>query len=85
MKHDQDGKVKPFPWRCPRCMEKSVRPATICYTAKRTEAGQVYAIEIPALRIPQCQKCGEQLFTISVDEQIEAAFRVQQQVGAQSK
>ncbi len=66
-------------------MEKSVHLATICYTAKRAEGGQLDAVEIPALRIPQCQNCGEQLFTISVDEQIQAAFRAQQAIGVQTK
>ena len=77
--------MKPFPWRCPRCLEKAVHLATVRYTAKRAEAGQLYAVEIPALRIPQCEKCGEQLFTNSVDEQIRAAFVAQQAIGARSK
>jgi hypothetical protein len=85
MMPDPTSKMKPFPWRCPRCMEKSVHLATICYMAKRAEAGQLHAVEIPALRIPQCQKCGEQLFTISVDEQIQAAFLAQQTIGAHTK
>ena len=42
----------------------------------------LFAVEIPALRIPQCQKCGEQLFTISVDQQIQAAFLSQQAIRA---
>jgi hypothetical protein len=82
---DPSAKTKLFPWRCPRCMEKSVRLTTICYTAKRTDARQVHVVEIPALRIPQCQKCGEQIFTISVDEQIQAAFGAQQKLGVPSK
>ncbi|MSQ93462.1 MAG: hypothetical protein EXR98_02775 [Gemmataceae bacterium] len=75
MKPEPAIKSKPFPWRCPRCLEKSVHLATIPYTAQGRGDGQLHVVEIPALRIPQCNKCGELVFTESVDEQIQEAMR----------
>jgi formylmethanofuran dehydrogenase subunit E len=85
MTSETASKVKSFPWRCPRCLEQAVQPATILYTAKRMCDGQLQTLEISDLCIPQCQKCGELVFTNSVHEQIQEAFRAQQQVGAQAK
>jgi len=59
--------------------------ATVPYVAKRTQDGQLDVVDIPALCVPKCTKCGELLFTESVNEQIDAAFRAQSRVGVPVK
>jgi hypothetical protein len=65
---------RPFPWFCPRCRRKEVRPATIAYRCVRTCQGRDYAVEIPALLVPQCGNCKEVVFNYSAEEQIAKAL-----------
>ena len=37
--------------------------------------GQLYHLEIPALRIPRCRVCGELIFSNSVDDEILQVLR----------
>ena len=68
---------KPFPWRCPECGKKEVRPATVRHTSQIKHDGRLYAVEIPRLRVPQCGACGELVFDNDADEQIARALREQ--------
>jgi putative zinc finger/helix-turn-helix YgiT family protein len=66
---------KPFPWRCPECGKKEVRPATVQHTSQVKHDGRLYTVEIPALRVPQCGAYGELVFDNDADEQIARALR----------
>ena len=61
---------RPFPWICPRCLREEVRPAVKSHVAKVKHDGVEYELSIPALEIPTCGNCGEELFTNGVDDQI---------------
>src|ERR1700682_4791280 len=66
------GKTKdrPFPWRCPKCLKKTVELATISYKTKAAHDDSVYELTVPNLQVPQCRSCGELLFGNRADEQI---------------
>ena len=66
---------RPFPWRCPNCLRKDVRPVVMPYTARVRHDGLEYAIELPAMEVPKCQNCGELLFGNRAGEQIDDALR----------
>jgi putative zinc finger/helix-turn-helix YgiT family protein len=66
---------KPFPWRCPECGKKEVRPATIRHTSQIKHDGRLYEISVPELRVPKCGACGELVFDNVADEQIGQALR----------
>jgi putative zinc finger/helix-turn-helix YgiT family protein len=68
---------KPFPWRCPECGQKDVRPTCLAYTAEIKHDGRLHAVEIPQLRVPRCEACGELVFDSQADEQIAQALRSQ--------
>ena len=68
---------KPFPWRCPECGKKEVRPAHVAYTTEIKHDGRLYTVEIPELSVPRCDACGELVFDIRADEQIARALRNQ--------
>jgi putative zinc finger/helix-turn-helix YgiT family protein len=70
-------KGKPFPWRCPECGKREVRPATLRHTSQIKHDGRLHAVEIPALLVPQCGVCGELVFDHNADEQIAEALREQ--------
>ena len=66
-----------FPWPCPECGKKEVRPATVRHTAQIRHDGRLYTVEVPRLRVPRCRACGELVFENAADEQIAAALREQ--------
>jgi hypothetical protein len=49
---------KPFPWTCPSCGEKEVRPAEVDHTARVKHDGRLHEVEVPGLRVPRCAACG---------------------------
>ena len=44
---------KPFPWRCPECGKKEVRPATLRHTSQIKHDGRLYVVEVPKLRVKE--------------------------------
>jgi hypothetical protein len=68
---------RPFPWHCPRCRKKEVRPATISYQTERLYEGRLIAVAIPDLKVPKCGNCGELVFNYTADEQILNAVKAQ--------
>ena len=70
-------KQKPFPWRCPKCGLKEVRPSVAPYAAEVKHDGRVHEVAIDQLEIPTCQSCGEKVFSKHVDDQISQALRRQ--------
>ena len=66
---------KPFPWRCPECHKREVRPATVPHTSQIKYEGRLHSVEIPQLRVPRCGACGELVFDNDADSQIASALR----------
>jgi putative zinc finger/helix-turn-helix YgiT family protein len=66
---------RPFPWRCPKCLQKTVSPALLAYRAKARHDGAIFEWDIPDLRIPQCAACGELVFSNHADVQISQSLR----------
>ncbi len=82
MMHDYDacsqGKAgRPFPWFCPECGKKAVWRTTVPYTTRVRHDDELYAVDVPGLRVPRCEACGEVIFDIEADEQISQALRTQ--------
>lgn len=68
-------KSRPFPWRCARCGQNEVYPATVAYATERHHDDSIYHLEFAALKSPKCRSCGELVFSLSVSDQIEDALR----------
>ena len=75
---------RPFPWICPRCRKKEVRPAKIAYHTERLHEGQLVSVDIPNLDVPKCTNCAELVFNYAADEQILEAVRAQVAAAASS-
>lgn len=69
------AKVKPYPRRCAVCGEIAVARCRILYKAEVRHDGKLHAFSIAGLGIDQCERCGEQFFTTSTDEEINLALR----------
>lgn len=68
---------RPFPWHCPKCRNKEVRPVVVAYRCDMAHDGRLYAVEVPQLTVPQCGHCGELVFNYPAEEQIRRALRTQ--------
>jgi len=66
---------KPFPWRCPKCLAREVRPKSVEYRAQVKHDGRLHKIVVPQLSLPVCDACGEQVFSNDTDAQISRALR----------
>lgn len=67
---------KSFPWRCHHCSKLEVQMATIKnYIAEVRIGDTVHAFPVMGLEIPICQACGEKVFTVPVDNQINTALK----------
>jgi hypothetical protein len=71
------GSGRPFPWICPKCRKKEVRPAKIPYRAERLHEGHLIAEDIPQLEVPKGANCGELVFNYTAEEQILQAVQAQ--------
>ena len=67
--------VKPYPRRCAVCGEVAVVKCRIQYDAEVRHDGKLHTFSIASLGIDQCERCGEQFFTTSTDEEINLALR----------
>lgn len=68
-------KQKPFPWHCIKCGDEEVYPSKLRYATEVKHDGRLHRLVVDDLTIPVCRKCGEKIFTDSVDEQISQALR----------
>lgn len=50
--------IKPFPWKCPRCRKRTVRPSIQPFSHDMEHDGRTYSIHIPDLEMPSCSDCG---------------------------
>src|SRR5438874_7277687 len=78
-KSDGDTPVsRPFPWHCPKCRNKEVRPASIAYHTERLHEGRLYTVDVPQLMVPRCGHCGELVFNYAAEEQILKALKARE-------
>lgn len=68
---------RPFPWYCPKCRNREVRPALISYRCEMAHDGQLHSVEVPQLTVPRCGHCGELVFNDDAEAQIRRALRKQ--------
>ena len=65
------------PRRCGKCGQKAMEMATIPYSTTIAHDSRSYAVQLPALMVPRCQRCGEISLDEGADRQISEAFRRQ--------
>ncbi|HTU18129.1 MAG TPA: type II TA system antitoxin MqsA family protein [Gemmataceae bacterium] len=73
----ESTRQRPFPWHCPKCRKKEVRPSIISYRCEMAHDGQLYSVTVPELTVPRCGHCGELVFNYPAEEQIRNALRSQ--------
>lgn len=72
-----DITTKPFPWKCSRCKERTVRPAVVPYSVDVGHDGRSYQVVVPDLEVPKCMRCGKLVFDDAANLRVTREFRVQ--------
>jgi putative zinc finger/helix-turn-helix YgiT family protein len=67
--------IRTYPKRCGKCGHRAMALATVRYATTIEHDGRAYAVEIPALSVPQCGNCQAISIDDDADQQISAAFR----------
>jgi putative zinc finger/helix-turn-helix YgiT family protein len=72
-----DGmKIKPFPWRCPECRQKTVWMVRRDYKTSAQHDGVLYELTVRDADVPTCSHCGQSRIIISqLSEQISDELR----------
>ena len=68
--------MKPIPWKCPECGEKSIHP--VCeprYETVMRHDGRDYRVAVKNLDLWKCEKCGLVQLPEPADELLQAALR----------
>lgn len=66
---------RPYPRMCGVCGKRAIEPACIdSYNAKIKYNGELHQFTVENLPIDQCKHCGEQWFTQTTDDAIQAKF-----------
>lgn len=64
-----------FHRHCPNCGDRDICETLVFHRASLRHDGRRYEFDVPELRLPVCQKCGERIFTEDADSQIRDALR----------
>ena len=66
---------RPFPWKCLHCRQEAVVPARVSYSTEVEHDGRTYAVNVPDLEMPRCEKCGELVRDDAANRRITAELR----------
>lgn len=66
-----------FPWHCPKCRRKEVRPAVVSYQCEMAHDGRLHTVVVTDLTVPRCGHCGELVFNDGAEAQVRRALRTQ--------
>lgn len=68
--------MKPFPWKCPECSQKSINPVCLAkYETTMRHDGRDYRITVKKLDVFQCENCDLIQLPESADEILQDALR----------
>jgi ribosome-binding protein aMBF1 (putative translation factor) len=68
-------KSRPFPWFCPVCRKQEVFRTPVTYRTKVKHDDVLHELELTNFQVPKCRNCGELLFDLTADDQINQALR----------
>jgi putative zinc finger/helix-turn-helix YgiT family protein len=68
---------RPYPWKCPNCRERALRPRVTNYQADIEHDGRVYHIAVKALPVLRCDHCGTQQLPEEAQERLFQELRRQ--------
>ena len=68
--------MKPFPWKCMHCRERTVSPATLpSYEREVEHDGRKYTVTLSNFPVLQCSNCGELVLDDEANQRISDALR----------
>lgn len=69
--------TKPYPWKCGRCRQRAVNPATIDYATMVEHDGRSYEVHVAQLPVARCEACGEVVLDDDANQRLSDAVRSQ--------
>lgn len=69
--------LKPYPWKCAQCRQRTVNPETVDYSTTIEHDGRTYEIHVPQLPVARCETCGDIVLDDEANERISDAIRSQ--------
>jgi putative zinc finger/helix-turn-helix YgiT family protein len=71
----QERKIKPFPWMCPDCRQKTVWMVRKDYTMPSEDEGIKFDVVVRDADVPMCSRCGTCIITSDLSERITDEWR----------
>src|SRR5688572_24083166 len=68
-------RIKPFPWMCMECREKTVTPVCCDYALPAVHDGVTHELTLHNVAVPTCARCGSAVITSDISESITAELR----------
>jgi putative zinc finger/helix-turn-helix YgiT family protein len=68
-------KIKPFPWMCPECRQKTIIPIRRDYAITSAHDGAEYNIVVKDYDVPTCPQCGSAIVISDLCERITDELR----------
>lgn len=69
--------IKPYPWNCSRCRQRSVQPVAIDYLTNVEHEGLQYEVSVHQMPAARCTACGEMVLDDEANVRISDTFRRQ--------
>ncbi len=68
--------MKPFPWKCGNCRERTINAATLpTYVAELEHDGRKYRVTLADLQVARCDNCGTIMLDDSANRRLSDALR----------
>jgi putative zinc finger/helix-turn-helix YgiT family protein len=68
--------MKPFPWKCGKCRERAVNPATLpTYSADLEHDGRKYHVVLTDMQVAKCENCGTIMLDDAASRRLSDALR----------
>ncbi len=68
--------MKPYPWKCGKCRERAIKPATLSnYSTELEHDGRKYHISVDNFEVARCENCGAMVFDDAANRRLSDALR----------
>ena len=68
--------MKPFPWKCGKCRQRAVNPATLDhYSTELDHDGRAYSVTLSDFQVAKCDNCGSIVLDDAANRRLSDALR----------
>jgi putative zinc finger/helix-turn-helix YgiT family protein len=68
--------MKPYPWKCGKCRQRAIKPATLKdYSTDLEHDGRKYHVSVANFEVARCENCGSMVFDDAANRRLSDALR----------